>query len=113
MSNSSESELSSSLNQPSSLPGEDGLQILAIPQIDDEPTLRGTLTEFLDHIQNGFIDPIDSVQALTSSSLEEIQKYRTELEYRSAWLRALLDETNREIQLISQIFEQKTGDSEV
>jgi len=38
-----------------------------------------------------------------SSTLKEIQQRQADLQYRQVWLKALLDETDRELQLLSVI----------
>lgn len=77
---------------------------LNVPKIDDEPaSLRGTLTDFLDHIQDGFQSPAESIKS--SSTIEEIQEQQEQLKYRRAWLQAILNETDRELEMIAQIID--------
>jgi hypothetical protein len=77
---------------------------LNIPKIEDEPaSLRGTLIDFLDHIQGGFQSPAESVKS--SSTIEEIQEQQAQLKYRRAWLQAILNETDRELEIITKIIE--------
>ncbi len=73
--------------------------------IEDEPAMRGTLIDFLDHIQGGFQSPAESVKS--SSTTEEIQEQQAQLKYRRAWLQAILHETDRELEIITQIIESK------
>lgn len=76
------------------------------PKIEDEPaSLRGTLIDFLDHIQDGFQSPAESVKS--SSTIEEIQEQQSQLKYRRAWLQAILNETDRELEIITKIIESK------
>ncbi|MBW4664694.1 MAG: hypothetical protein KME01_10930 [Chroococcus sp. CMT-3BRIN-NPC107] len=77
---------------------------LNVPKIDDEPeSLRGTLIDFLDHIQGGFQSPAEPIKS--SSSIEEIQEQQAQLKYRRAWLQAILNETDRELGIIAQIID--------
>jgi HAMP domain-containing protein len=71
-----------------------------IDEQDDAPLSQGKLIDIVAKMQGGFEAPLN-VEAATSSTLEEIMQYREELQYRSAWLEALLKETQREIQFIS------------
>lgn len=77
-----------------------------VPKIEDETaSLRGTLIDFLDHIQGGFQAPAEPVKS--SSTMEEIREQQAQLKYRRAWLQAILNETDREIEIITQIIESK------
>lgn len=76
-----------------------------VPKIEDETAIRGTLIDFLDHIQGGFQAPAESVKS--SSTIEEIREQQAQLKYRRAWLQAILNETDREIEIITQIIESK------
>ncbi len=80
---------------------------LSLPKNDDDESasLRGTLIDFLDHIQGGFQSPAESVKS--SSTLEEIQEQQAQLKYRRAWLQAILNETDRELEIITQIIESR------
>ena len=71
-----------------------------IDEQDDALLSQGKLIDIVAKMQGGFEAPLN-VEAATSSTLEEIMQYREELQYRSAWLEALLKETQREIQFIS------------
>lgn len=72
--------------------------------IDDETnSLRGTLIDFLDHIQDGFQSPTEPIKS--SSTIEEIQEQQAQLKYRRAWLQAILNETDRELEIIAQIID--------
>lgn len=79
---------------------------LNINNIEDESaSLQGTIIDFLDYIQGGLKSQEELI--VTSSSIEEIQEQQAHLKYRRAWLQALLNETDREIERISQIIESK------
>lgn len=67
---------------------------------EDAPVSQGKLIDIVAKMQGGFEAPLN-VEASTSTTLEEIMQYREELQYRSAWLEALLRETQREIQFLS------------
>jgi len=67
---------------------------------EDAPVSQGKLIDIVAKMQGGLEAPLN-VEAATSSTLEEIMQYGEELRYRSAWLEALLKETQREIQFIS------------
>lgn len=71
-----------------------------IDEQDDAPLSQDKLIDIVAKMQGGFEVPLN-VEAATSSTIEEIMQYREELQYRSAWLQALLQETQREIQFIS------------
>lgn len=66
-------------------------------------TPPGTLLDFLDNLHNWFKVTTDPEQLAGSSSLEELQQRKEELQYRQVWLRALQDETSRELQFLSLI----------
>lgn len=79
---------------------------LDVPKIEDEiVSLRGTLIDFLEHIQSSFQSSGELIRS--SSTLEEMQDQQAQLKYRRAWLQSLLHETDREIEIISQIIEAK------
>ena len=79
---------------------------LSVAEVEDgSASLRGTLIDFLDHIRGGFQSPAESVKS--SSTIEEIQEQQAQLKYRRAWLQAILNETDREIEIITQIIESK------
>jgi hypothetical protein len=67
--------------------------------------LRDSLVDFLDNIQSGFQPSSDFILSSTSSSREEIEQYKGQLEYRSAQLKALLHEIDRELVFIAESFE--------
>ncbi|MBD2183258.1 HAMP domain-containing protein [Planktothrix sp. FACHB-1355] len=60
----------------------------------------GTILDFLDHLHSLSQMPTSYELFLGSSTTEEIEKHRNDLEYRQAWLKALLDETNNELNLL-------------
>lgn len=66
----------------------------------DVPVAQGKLIDIFAKMQGGVEAPLN-VETETSSTLEEIRQHREELQYRSAWLEALLKATQREIELIS------------
>lgn len=79
---------------------------LDAPKIEDEiVSLRGTLIDFLEHIQSSFQSSGELIRS--SSTLEEMQEQQAQLKYRRTWLQSLLHETDREIEIISQIIEAK------
>lgn len=78
---------------------------LNIHNLEDDSAMRGTLIDFLDHIQGGLKSQEESIE--TSSTIEEIQEQQAHLKYRRDWLKALLNETDKEIERISQIIESK------
>ncbi|MFB8790611.1 MAG: hypothetical protein U7123_17605 [Potamolinea sp.] len=63
----------------------------------------GTLLDFLDNLHNWFKITTTPEQLLGSSTLEEVQQRKDDLQYRQIWLQALEEETNRELQLLSVI----------
>lgn len=77
----------------------------ATPSEDDEQSLtpEGTILEFLDNLHNWSQVSTAPELFLGSSKLEEIQQRKEELQYRQVWLRALLDETQRELEVLSLI----------
>ncbi|HEY9632042.1 MAG TPA: HAMP domain-containing protein [Coleofasciculaceae cyanobacterium] len=81
---------------------------------DDEQAVipPGTLLDFLDNLQNWFRVSSTSEILVGSSSLEEIQKRKEELQYRQVWLQALKDETARELQVLYLIDETLEQDNE-
>ena len=79
---------------------------LDVPKIEEEiVSLRGTLIDFLEHIQSSFQSSGELIRS--SSTIEEMQEQQAQLKYRRAWLQSLLHETDREIEIISQIIEAK------
>ena len=66
-------------------------------------TPEGTLLDFLDNLHNWFKVTTNPEQLAGSSTLEELQKRKEELQYRQVWLRALQDETSRELQFLSLV----------
>ena len=79
---------------------------LDAPKIEEEiVSLRGTLIDFLEHIQSSFQSSGELIRS--SSTIEEMQEQQAQLKYRRAWLQSLLHETDREIEIISQIIEAK------
>lgn len=69
--------------------------------VPETPT--GSLLEFLDNFHKWSQLPTAPELLLGSSSLEEIQQRKDQLQYRQVWLQAILEETQREIKLISPI----------
>lgn len=63
----------------------------------------GNLLDFLDNLHNWFKVTTTPEQLLGSSTLEEVQQRKDELQYRQVWLQALEEETNRELQLLAMI----------
>lgn len=79
---------------------------LDAPKFEEEiVSLRGTLIDFLEHIQSSFQSSGELIRS--SSTIEEMQEQQAQLKYRRAWLQSLLHETDREIEIISQIIEAK------
>lgn len=70
---------------------------------EDTSDPPGTLLDFLDNLHNWFKVTTTPEQLLGSSTLEEVQQRKNELQYRQIWLQALEEETNRELQLLSVI----------
>ena len=68
-------------------------------------SLRGTLIDFLEHIQSSFQSSGELIRS--SSTIEEMQEQQAQLKYRRAWLQSLLHETDREFEILSQIIEAK------
>jgi hypothetical protein len=63
----------------------------------------GSLLEFLDNFHKWSQLPTAPELLLGSSTLEEIQQRKDQLQYRQVWLQAIMEETEREIKLISPI----------
>jgi hypothetical protein len=63
----------------------------------------GTLLDFLDNLHNWFKVTTTPEQLLGSSTIEEVQQRKEELQYRQIWLQALEEETKRELQLLTLI----------
>jgi hypothetical protein len=79
---------------------------LDAPKIEEEiVSLRGTLIDFLEHIQSSFQSSGELIRS--SSTIEEMQEQHAQLKYRRAWLQSLLHETDREIKIISQVIASK------
>jgi methyl-accepting chemotaxis protein len=78
---------------------------LITDELDEEPptTPAGSLLEFLDNFHKWSQLPTAPELLLGSSSIEEIQQRQEQLKYRQVWLQAILEETQREIKLISPI----------
>ena len=72
---------------------------------------QGTLLDFLDNLQNWFKITTSPELLAGSSSLEEIQKRKDDLQYRQVWLQALEDETYKELQVLSLICEPQEQDN--
>lgn len=71
---------------------------------EEHPTMQaGSLLEFLDNFHKWSQLPTAPELLLGSSSLEEIQQRKEQLQYRQVWLQAILEETQREIKFISPI----------
>lgn len=68
-------------------------------------TPAGSLLEFLDNFHKWSQLPTAPELLLGSSSLAEIQQRKEQLQYRQVWLKAILEETQREIKFISPIAE--------
>lgn len=79
------------------------VEIEVITSEDEEldVTPPGTLLDFLDNLHNWFKVTTDPEQLAGSSTLEELQQRKEELQYRQVWLRALQDETSRELQFLA------------
>ena len=72
--------------------------------LDQHPTTpAGSLLEFLDNFHKWSQLTTAPELLLGSSSIEEIQQRQEQLQYRQVWLQAILEETQREIKLISPI----------
>ena len=77
---------------------------LNVAKVEDEPdSLQGTLIDFLDHIQGGLKLQVESI--VSSSTIEELQGQQAQIKYRRAWLKALLNEADRELERLDQIIE--------
>lgn len=63
----------------------------------------GTLLDFLDSFHKWSQLPTTPELLIGSSTLEEIQQRKEQLQYRQVWLQAILEETQREIKLLSPI----------
>lgn len=73
---------------------------------EEHPTTpAGSLLEFLDNFHKWSQLPTAPELLLGSSSLAEIQQRKEQLQYRQVWLKAILEETQREIKFISPIAE--------
>jgi outer membrane murein-binding lipoprotein Lpp len=78
--------------------------VITNEQEEENPTTQtGSLLEFLDNFHKWSQLPTAPELLLGSSSLEEIQQRKDQLQYRQVWLQAILEETQREIKLISPI----------
>lgn len=66
---------------------------------EDERVLEtpGTIVEFLDSFHQ---QPIPPDLIMGSSTIEEIKEHFDKLQYRRAWLQALLDEASKEVDLL-------------
>lgn len=79
-------------------------EVITNGQDEEQPTKpTGSLLEFLDNFHKWSQLPTAPELLLGSSSLEEIQQRKEQLQYRQVWLQAILEETQREIKLISPI----------
>lgn len=79
-------------------------EVITNEQEGEEPTApAGSLLEFLDNFHKWSQLPTAPELLLGSSSLEEIQQRKDQLQYRQVWLQAILEETQREIKFISPI----------
>jgi methyl-accepting chemotaxis protein len=77
-----------------------------VPASDDNDSTvapPGTLLDFLDNFHKWSQLPTTPELLLGSSTLEEVQQRKEQLQYRQVWLQAILDETQREIKLLSPI----------
>lgn len=70
-------------------------------ELSENPS--GGLLEFLDNFHKWSQLPTAPELLLGSSTLEEIQQRKDQLQYRQVWLQAIMAETQREIKLISPI----------
>lgn len=70
----------------------------AEPKEDKPAAPDGKLIDFLASMQTQYQTP-----TVTSSSLEELLKYRGNLDYRRSWLKALLYETERELEVLDEL----------
>lgn len=68
---------------------------------------EGTVLDFLDNLNNitKFRESINPNLLLNSSTLEELQQHKDELEYRQLWLQAILEETHRELNFLALLIE--------
>lgn len=79
-------------------------EVITNDQDESHPTTpAGSLLEFLDNFHKWSQLPTAPELLLGSSSIEEIQQRQDQLQYRLVWLQAILEETQREIKLISPI----------
>lgn len=79
-------------------------EVITNEQDESHPTTpAGSLLEFLDNFHKWSQLPTAPELLLGSSSIEEIQQRQDQLQYRLVWLQAILEETQREIKLISPI----------
>ncbi len=74
---------------------------------EQEINFEGTLLDFIDYLHNksNFRKGIDPALFLGSNNLEEIQQHKEEVEYREAWLKALMEETQRELNFLTVIIQ--------
>lgn len=79
-------------------------EVITNEEDEEHPTTpTGSLLEFLDNFHKWSQLPTAPELLLGSSTLEEIQQRQNQLQYRQVWLQAILEETQREIKLISPI----------
>jgi HAMP domain-containing protein len=85
--------------------GNNSLEATIATNEDDELSEAppGSLLEFLDNFHKWSQLPTAPELLLGSSTLEEIQQRKDQLQYRQVWLQAIMEETQREIKLISPI----------
>ncbi|TRV06404.1 MAG: hypothetical protein EWV89_14735 [Microcystis wesenbergii Mw_QC_B_20070930_S4] len=62
------------------------------------------VSQFIAKMQRDFESETHSVVCLTSSTPEEINSYKEQLEYRVSWLQVLLEEAEKELKLLYILF---------
>lgn len=80
-----------------------GITIAESPEVNLKP--QGTLLDFIDDFHNSSQANIDPEIFLGSSTIAEIKKRQDELQYRQLWLQVLLDETRKELNILSLVDE--------
>lgn len=71
---------------------------------NDNDYSEDQVSEFIAKMQQDFESETHSVVCLTSSTPEEINRYKEQLEYRVSWLQVLLQEAEKELKLLHILF---------
>jgi DNA repair exonuclease SbcCD ATPase subunit len=66
----------------------------------ERDSIEGEVGDFIAKLQRDFESNHHSVVCLTSSSTEEITRYKEQLEYRISWLRVLLEDAEKELKFL-------------